>query len=344
MAAKNNILLTVVIPTYNRAELLRHTLSMMQDQLKRNSALVKLVVCDNVCTDHTAEVVQDMKTKGMEIEYIQYKEHVPVGMSIMRSIENAKSKYFLLWSDDDFPAPMMIDIIVDTLQKYPEISTLSFNRINAFSSSEAPTSLFDLTVFNPNFENYTHYYESSQEYAEDHFTEVDFMSINVVALKAWEKGMEIYSDKHLGFQFIAPILYGAQGSPCIYIEYPMCFKRNPAVSEISYANKWPLYAYVGIPRILKDLQNRDVIRDAREVFAKYKYNNRNNYINCIFYFCYSSPQIYAPYINEMISYQQERLRIIITKAIIWPKFIQNMLKWVYKMVYIFDKIAQKLRK
>ena len=98
MAVKNeDILLTVLIPTYNRAELLRHTLSMMADQLRRNSAFVKLVVCDNVCTDHTSDVVREMRTQGFEIEYIQYKEHVPVGMSIMRSVENVKSKYFLLW-------------------------------------------------------------------------------------------------------------------------------------------------------------------------------------------------------------------------------------------------------
>ena len=330
MAAKNDILLTVLIPTYNRAELLRHTLSMMADQLKRNSAYVKLVVCDNVCTDHTAEVVQGMKTNGLEIEYIQYKEHVPVGMSIMRSVENVKSKYFLLWSDDDFPAPMMIDIIVETLQKYPEISTLSFNRINAYSGNETPTSLFGLRVFNPKFENYLHYYESSQEYAEDHFSEVDFVSVNVVSLHAWNKGMEIYSEDHVGFQFLAPILYGIQGSPCIYIEYPLCFKRNPAVSEISYAVNWPLYAYVGKPRILKTLQKVGAIRDAQKLFAKDPYNSRGEYIDTIIQFCYPHPDLYAPYVEEMASYQRGRVRVLMTKAILWPRIVKKMVKFIYR--------------
>jgi len=49
--------ISVLIPTYNRAEILRETLEAMC-QVKRDGLGVEFVVIDNNSTDHTKEVVE----------------------------------------------------------------------------------------------------------------------------------------------------------------------------------------------------------------------------------------------------------------------------------------------
>ena len=44
-------LLSILIPTYNRAEVLKFTLSFFESQIIRNSDVVELIVCDNNSDD-----------------------------------------------------------------------------------------------------------------------------------------------------------------------------------------------------------------------------------------------------------------------------------------------------
>ena len=329
-------LLTIVIPTYNRADLLKYTMELMAEQINRNAEYVDVIICDNASIDHTKDIVSNIRDAGISVQYKRYNEHVSIGNSISRSVENVKTPYFQLWSDDDLPSPMMIDMILNVLRQYPNVGAISFNRINGNGYSNRPNGLYDLRVFTPTFEHYIHYYESSQQYAEDRYTEVDFVSINVISLQAWKKGMQIYTDDHFGFQFVAPLLYGVQGLPCIYLEYPLCIKRDPPIEQISYAVKWPLYAYVGMPRVLKTLQDKNVIKDAKELFANYRYNLSNReYIETVMQICYKNKDIYAPYVEEMVSYQVDKQRIFFTKAILWPKVVKKILRKIYRMAIKF---------
>lgn len=337
MKEHENKLLTIVIPTYNRSEMLEYTMGLMVEQLIRNVEDVDVCICDNASTDSTADVVNNLQSSGLGVKYIRYEDHVPIGDSITRSVENVKTPYFQLWSDDDIPSPMMVDMIVDTIKRYPNIGTISFNRINGNGVSERFDYLYNLRVFNSEFKQYIHYYESSQEYAEDRFSEVDFVSINVISLIVWKKGMQIYSKEHLGFQFVAPLLYGVKGCPCIYIDYPLCIKRDPPIEQIEYADKWPLYAYIGMPRILCKLQELGVIHNAKQSFKKYRYNiDKHEYINNIITFCYPNKELYAPYLQELLSYQEGKSRIIMTKAIMWPKSCKTLLTYIYRKLVKFN--------
>ena len=49
-------LLSIAIPTLNRADILKFTIENFIDQIAINSEKVELVVCSNACNDNTSDV------------------------------------------------------------------------------------------------------------------------------------------------------------------------------------------------------------------------------------------------------------------------------------------------
>ena len=66
--SKNNLDISVLIATYNRAEILRQTLQSMT-KLNRDGLSVEFVVVDNNSTDHTKEVIKSF-TDRLPIRYL----------------------------------------------------------------------------------------------------------------------------------------------------------------------------------------------------------------------------------------------------------------------------------
>ena len=56
--------ITVLIPTYNRAKVLRETLEALT-RVERTGIDCSIVIIDNNCTDNTAEVVKEYQTSAV---------------------------------------------------------------------------------------------------------------------------------------------------------------------------------------------------------------------------------------------------------------------------------------
>ena len=64
-------LLSIAIPTLNRADILKFTIENFIDQIAINSEKVELVVCSNACNDNTSDVMKEFVS---QYDFIQYKE------------------------------------------------------------------------------------------------------------------------------------------------------------------------------------------------------------------------------------------------------------------------------
>ena len=180
-------LLSIVIPTYNRAELICYTLSLFKEQIVRNSSECELIVCDNLSTDATVDNVETYLQSNSFFSFVKYAEHVEVGDSITRSIENALGKFFIVFGDDDLPAPFMVDTLLYELKKYPDIGMLVFNRM-AGTSSHCSIGVSDLRV-----EGYFRidegekYYTNYKEFVSNYNIQAGFISVDVLRRDLWEK-------------------------------------------------------------------------------------------------------------------------------------------------------------
>lgn len=315
------------MPTFNRGWILSSSLQLIKEQIKRNANDVELIVCNNASSDNTEEVVRKILEEDDFFRFISYKDHKEIGISIARSIDNATGRYFLLWGDDDIPDPRMIDVLLDALKRHSDIEGIHFNRMQGYADSSLKQKEMDnLRVFYKQIDEPEILYESSKEFAKNCFRGMAFLSVNLISKDAWEKGKQIYTAEHLGFEFLAPFLYGLSGKKCLYISYPLCVQR--CLKRPVYREKWPAYLYVGIPRALKDLEKYDVIDDWKEHYRVFTSNSQFRssflgYVNNIVYWATRDKEYYIPLVKEINQSQTSVFRKLVTYTIYLPNWLNK---------------------
>ncbi len=107
-------LITIAIPTFNRATLLHRLLSQLGRQIN-NDARVELIISDNASTDPTPSVVKEFQEQGMLIRYLRNDTNIGADRNILQCFEAALGEYVWVFSDDDLMAPGTIPRLLDKL-------------------------------------------------------------------------------------------------------------------------------------------------------------------------------------------------------------------------------------
>lgn len=97
-------LLTIAIPTYNRAGCLKELLSVLSEQVK-DERRVELIISDNASVDETPSVVQEFADRGLRFRYFRNPENIGPDANFLHCFEQARGKYVWLFSDDDLIVP-----------------------------------------------------------------------------------------------------------------------------------------------------------------------------------------------------------------------------------------------
>lgn len=114
-------LISVVIATYNRCEVLRETLSRL-DQQTLSYDLFEVIVVDDGSTDDTAAMVASMTGNcKFSLRYFAHENHGP-GYTENVGIRAAHHPLLLLIADDIWPSPYLLAEHIATHQKYPELN------------------------------------------------------------------------------------------------------------------------------------------------------------------------------------------------------------------------------
>jgi len=100
MQEQEKPLLSICIPTYNRAGLLRETLDILADQLQHNPSF-EIVVSNNCSSDNTIEVLEDFKKGWEKFRYITQPKVLALMENLATSMQLARGKYLYTLSDDD---------------------------------------------------------------------------------------------------------------------------------------------------------------------------------------------------------------------------------------------------
>ena len=110
-----NPILSICIPTYNRANLLQICLQSIAGQVALQAGQVELVVGDNGSTDETPAVVQVMQRHG-PIRYVRHSRNLGAFGNILNLVtERAGGEYVIVVGDDDLFRPGSLKRIVDGL-------------------------------------------------------------------------------------------------------------------------------------------------------------------------------------------------------------------------------------
>jgi abequosyltransferase len=97
-------LLTIAIPTYNRAKFLRGSLATLLDQLVDEPA-IELIVSDNASTDETPDFIKEFQDRGLNLRYIRNQSNIGLDANFLQCFNESHGKYLWLLGDDDIVVP-----------------------------------------------------------------------------------------------------------------------------------------------------------------------------------------------------------------------------------------------
>jgi glycosyltransferase involved in cell wall biosynthesis len=108
---------TVVIPTYNRADLILETIDSVLEQTYRN---FEVIVVDNCSTDNTESVLQEL-IKEARVRYIKHDRNYERSKSRNTGMIHASGDFVTFLDSDDFLYPSCLADAADFIEKNPEI-------------------------------------------------------------------------------------------------------------------------------------------------------------------------------------------------------------------------------
>jgi glycosyltransferase involved in cell wall biosynthesis len=122
-------LLTIAIPTYNRAQLLDKQLAWVAQAIIGFESECEIFVSDNCSTDNTQEIIRKWQTNLSHITFKSSRnaENIGVMRNIIHCLKSATTKYVWTIGDDDPIEDRAVAYVINKLKKYEDLSLLFLN-------------------------------------------------------------------------------------------------------------------------------------------------------------------------------------------------------------------------
>lgn len=251
-----NSLLTIAIPTWNRAPYLEANLTRITDLLDSCQINeIEILVVDNASSDNTSEVVSKFQKKFSFVKYIKNDENIGPIANFLKAISVVETKYLHLLGDDDFLDEKYFEYIPKILndQDYGVIffNSYGFDRNPAL---EKPTCIKSRITNLDRFDNLV--LKCMQHVT---FISAFILNTNLAKIK---NHFENYSE----INFAEIVYFVGQGNlKNIYIEdYLVAAKRNNANIEI-----FPNLFMNDFIRIVDNLDGKVSAKDLMRFKSKY---------------------------------------------------------------------------
>lgn len=229
----DNVLLSICIPTYNRAVYLRDALQYAVPAINSMNGLVELIVSDNCSNDGTLEILEDLPRHPW-IHCVRNKKNEGPVKNGLNCIELAKGEYIWFVGDDDVISPEGLKHLIQAMEAHAEIDYFVANaiilgnehrhRISAiFSGKEASEKT------NTKFSNLSDRpIKSFNEYLDPSFDPIFLgsMMCNIVRRSTWLTGLKEIDTRAPfgtaeGTYMVCCILARTMvGKPSFYIGFP----------------------------------------------------------------------------------------------------------------------------
>ncbi len=126
-------LLTIAIPTYNRAQLLDSQLERLYKATDGYQHLCDIVVSNNQSTDETADIIRRWESRFSNMKAVTQPTNIGAVKNICWCLSEAKTDFVWALSDDDPLVEDALQSVFERLQKNPDLAVLLLN----FSSHDS---------------------------------------------------------------------------------------------------------------------------------------------------------------------------------------------------------------
>ena len=130
-------LLTISIPTYNRAPLLDRQLAWLARTIKGFESNCEIIISDNCSTDDTPDVIQkwEPELSGVDLKLTRQSQNIGAVRNITYCLNSAMGDHVWVVSDDDKIGDKALSYVINVLDDQPDLALLILN----FSSHEMKT-------------------------------------------------------------------------------------------------------------------------------------------------------------------------------------------------------------
>jgi glycosyltransferase involved in cell wall biosynthesis len=117
-----NPVLTIAIPTYNRAFILKETLRFICWDLSKLESNIELLIIDNCSTDNTPEVLSEMQKKYRFLRVLKNQENIGATNNVIECMKKSQALYTWIIGDDDLVLPGAVTRLLGAIQNhgYPD--------------------------------------------------------------------------------------------------------------------------------------------------------------------------------------------------------------------------------
>lgn len=109
-------LLSIIIPTYNRATFLGPLLALLEAEVKGRESLVEVIIGDNASTDDTESVAKVAVERCQAFRLIRHPENVGPEENFCKCLDVCDARYVWIMGDDDLPMPGVLGGLLTLLQ------------------------------------------------------------------------------------------------------------------------------------------------------------------------------------------------------------------------------------
>ncbi|MBD2384407.1 glycosyltransferase family 2 protein [Cylindrospermum sp. FACHB-282] len=251
-----NKLLTIAIPTYNRAALLDKQLTWLAKAIKGFESECEIIISDNCSTDNTQEIIQKWQSNFSNVVYKANRNIENIGLmkNIAFCLQAATSKYVWTVGDDDPIQERTLAYLLTLIQKNPSLGLIF---LNCYGRDKITDKIIVERWFNsdsdaPIIEGKTVF----QRYLQESFGGVLFMTATVYKTELVQCALQQWSTsyKNLASQAYWTGFCAVNGSVVVtqdtYLECTM------HASSLEQDPKWSLMMrYIHIPEVYLKLLN-----------------------------------------------------------------------------------------
>lgn len=148
-------LVSIIIPTYNRAHLIGETL---ESVIAQTYSKWECIVVDDGSTDRTDEVIHKYLTSDNRFQYYHRPQDSPKGANACRNygFEKSKGSYILWFDSDDLMMPEKIEVQLNALLNDPKLDfcIAKFSNFNSNNSNIEEISYLRNSNKFPNYKEY----------------------------------------------------------------------------------------------------------------------------------------------------------------------------------------------
>lgn len=240
--------LTIIVPTYNRKATLARGVDAILPQVVKHRDEVALYISDNCSDDGTAGYIQSLHEKypGL-VEYKRQTKNIGAQLNFQDAVRSVKTKYAVLFSDDDIMLPNFVDTILAQLAVHGDIGLINYNAL-----SVSPAGKY-CGVRDP----FVHccipkYYAQGGEFIKEHTNCPSLVSSNVFDRQAFvDQIAKVNVDDYPGYGWFAILLFSICQKPVLYIDQPLFLFCKPEIA--SWESRALEYCLCGLCHLFHDL-------------------------------------------------------------------------------------------